>query len=69
MPRKQQRRWVSQVKTNSTHPPAGLFTKRRNHRENPGFEEGLSERAAIRPAHAELLHQPRGKGTAAVAPR
>lgn len=27
MPQKSKRRWVAQVKTDSTHPPAGLFTK------------------------------------------
>ena len=27
MPRKQTRRWVAEVKTDSTHPPKGLFTK------------------------------------------
>jgi hypothetical protein len=27
MPRRTGKRWVSSVKTDSTHPPAGLFTK------------------------------------------
>ena len=27
MQRRKPRRWVAQVKTDSTHPPAGLFTK------------------------------------------
>jgi hypothetical protein len=27
MPTSKKRRWVAQVKTDSTHPPAGLFTK------------------------------------------
>jgi hypothetical protein len=27
MPRRTGRRWVSSVKTDSTHPPSGLFTK------------------------------------------
>jgi hypothetical protein len=27
MGRKDQKRWVAKVKTDSTHPPAGLFTK------------------------------------------
>ena len=27
MARKNQKRWVAKVKTDSTHPPAGLFTK------------------------------------------
>jgi Protein of unknown function (DUF3175) len=27
MPRTQQTRWISQVKTESTHPPAGLFAE------------------------------------------
>jgi tRNA(adenine34) deaminase len=28
MPAKKSKRWVSTVKTDSTHPPAGLFTKK-----------------------------------------
>lgn len=27
MPKRKGRRWVSRVKTDSTHPPSGLFTK------------------------------------------
>ncbi len=27
MPRRTEKKWVSSVKTDSTHPPAGLFTK------------------------------------------
>lgn len=27
MPARKSKRWVSKVKTDSTHPPAGLFTK------------------------------------------
>ena len=30
MQRRKPRRWVAQVKTDSTHPPAGLFTKSAN---------------------------------------
>ena len=30
MRKQKQRRWVAQVKTDSTHPPAGLFTKSAN---------------------------------------
>jgi tRNA(adenine34) deaminase len=28
MPARKSKRWVSKVKTDSTHPPAGLFTKK-----------------------------------------
>ena len=27
MPKRKRKRWISKVKTDSTHPPAGLFTK------------------------------------------
>jgi hypothetical protein len=52
------KRWVANVKTASTHPRAGLFTKSpSNDRARAGFQEGLAEGAAIGHEDSDILHQ------------
>ncbi len=58
--RKNPRRWVAKVKTESTFPPDGLFSKKRsNYRPNTCVEEGFAEGSCLWNANADLLHQSR----------
>lgn len=54
------KRWVKNVKTDSTHPLEGLFTKSPEEiARSLGVEESIAQGPRLRDAHADLLHQPR----------
>jgi hypothetical protein len=61
MPSSRTRLWVSRVKTDSTHPPSGPFTKKAPAiaRALPSKKEGLSEGSRFGNADAHILHQSR----------
>jgi len=63
------KRWVATVKTDSTHPPAGLFTERGHDRSQPRVESRFSQGAGIGHAHAHLFHQSGRTRTERNAPR
>ena len=62
------KRWVKNVKTDSTHPPEGLFTKSPTEIARVGLKESLAQRPHLGPANADLLHQSRWQRTERHAP-
>ena len=62
------KRWVAKVKTDSTHPPEGLFTNSASMIAR-SVEAGLTEGRCFRNENADLLHQSCGRGIDGRAPR
>ena len=57
------KRWVAEVKTDPTHPRGRAIYQESEHDcAEAGVEEGISQRAAIGNANAQLFHQSSGTG-------
>ncbi len=53
------KRWSVAVDTDWTHPPQAYLRSRRLLSPDLSVQESVAERARIRHAYADLLHQPR----------
>lgn len=57
-----QKKWVRSVKTDSTHPPEGLFKKDpETIAHTLASKKGISERTRVGHEDVDVLHQSRGK--------